>query len=253
MGRALILATTALASLALARVAGADNLDSLVKPADPAPPESNGAPLPADKPAYKSAEPPGGLLLRGPNVDGPAERRSGVVLGLTYGIGLASSAGYPNDSSLIGDPDFYSASGLMAGTGGGFFIMGALSDYLSFGFWFASATFANKDWRSTGEGGGFRLDLFPLFSLGRGFRDLGVFTQVGIGATDLVYKGKPGVSSDGVESFVGAGAFYEFWLFRGLGGHFALGPSLEYDAILTEPIERHGALLGARFVWYGGR
>jgi len=232
MRRALFLATTALAGLALGRIARADNLESLVKPAGPAPPEDVAPP---------------------PQVDKPQERRSGVALGLTFGVGLASSAGYPNNSTFIGDSDYYSASGLMTGTGGGLFIMGALSDYLNFGFSFSSATFANKDWHSTGEEGGFRLEVFPLYSLGRAFRDFGAFTQLGIGATNLVYKGKPGVSSDGVESFVSAGVFYEFWLFRGLGGHFALGPSLEYDAVITEPIERHGALLGARFLWYGGR
>jgi hypothetical protein len=237
MRRVLTLAPIALASLVfvslgLVRSARADGLGSLVKPVGPGAPEDVAPP---------------------PIVDHPAERRAGVALGLNYGFGLGSSAGYPNDSSLIGDPDYYSASGLMAGGGDSLFIMGALSDALNFGFWFGSATFANKDWHSTGEGGGFRLEVFPLFSLGRAFRDLAAFTQVGIGGTDLVYKGKPNVSSDGVESFIGVGAFYEFWLCRALGGHLALGPSLEYDAIVTQPIERHGALLGFRFVWYGGK
>lgn len=232
MKRALTLTTMALASFALGRSVAADQggaADSM-----------GGTLLPRDRET-------------GPLVDQPPQRRGGVVLGLSYGVGLGASAGYPNDSSLIGDSNYYSASGLMTGAGGGLFVMGALSDYLNFGFWFGSATFANKDWHSTGEGGGFRVEGFPLFSLGRGFRDLAVFTQLGIGGTDLVYKGKPGVSSDGVESFFGAGLFYEFWLCRALGGHLALGPSLEYDAIVTEPIERHGALLGVRFAWYGGR
>lgn len=187
------------------------------------------------------------------DLDKPAERRAGVVIGLFYGGGLASSAGYPNDENFIGNPDYYSASGLMAGSGGSVFVMGALADALSFGFWFGAGFSDNSTWHSRAEGGGLRLELFPLDWLGRGFRDLGVFTQVGIGGTELVYKPKPWVTSDGVASSLGAGVFYEIKLASALGGHFAIGPSLEYDAIVSEPIERHGALLGARLVWYGGK
>jgi hypothetical protein len=241
MRRALFLATTALVSvcsLARARIARAD---------DPAPPKPDDRTPQDHADASLLAGPP-----EGPPIDRPAERRSGVALGLTYGVGLGSSSGYPNDSSLIGDPAHYSASGLMAGTGGSLFVMGALSDYLNFGFWFGATTLSNAKWHSTGDGGGFRVEAFPLFALGHGFRDLGVFGEFGIGETDLEQK-STGVTSKGLESFLGAGAFYEFWLFRGLGGHFTLGPSLEYDAIVSESMERHGALLGARFLWYGGR
>jgi hypothetical protein len=250
MRRALFLATTALASIPLAKVARADDPGSLVTPAptdDTEPPQGDG---PAK--GHDNAFLPTARVEGGPLVDKPAERRSGVALGFTYGAGLGSSSGYPNQSALIGDPDDYSASGLMGGSGGSVFVMGALSDYLNFGFWFGATTLANEKWRSTGQGGGFRVEVFPLFALGRGFRDLGAFAVLGIGATALERKSTDTISN-GLESFLGAGVFYEFWLFRGLGGHFALGPSLEYDAIVTEPMERHGALLGARFLWYGGR
>jgi hypothetical protein len=183
----------------------------------------------------------------------PNERRAGVVIGAFYGLGLASSAGYPNDSNDIGNPDYYAASGLLAGGGGSGFVMGALTDYLSFGFWGGAATFNNATWHSTGPGGGLRLELFPLYALGKAFRDLGVYTQVGIGGTTLVYRDAPGVSSSGVASALGAGVFYEFWLLKAGRGHFALGPSLEYDAVVSEPIERHGALFGARLVWYSSK
>jgi hypothetical protein len=186
-------------------------------------------------------------------VDPPNERRGGFVIGLATGAGVAGSSGYPNDSNYIGVPSYYAASGLMAGYGGGLFIMGALTDYLSFGFWFANSTFENGSWQSKGQGGGLRLELFPLYGLGGLFRDLGAFTQVGIGATTLTYTEKSGISYNGVGSSIGAGVFYEIKLARALGGHFAIGPSLEYDAIISQPMERHGALLGARFLWYGGK
>jgi hypothetical protein len=228
MRRALLFALACVALLVPPR-AQADNPDSVVKR------DGGGSP-------GATAE-----------LDTPNERRGGLVIGLFLGAGLASSAGYPNDENFIGNPDYYSASGLMYGSGGSLFVMGALTDYLSFGFWFGSATFENPSWHSRGEGGGLRLELFPLYGVGGILRDLGVFTQVGIGGTELDYTLKPGVSSDGVSSFLGAGVFYEWKLFKALGGHFAMGPSLEYDAIYSEPIERHGALLGVRFLWYGGK
>jgi len=222
--------------------ARADNYDSLVKASSP----------PAEPPPAAGSK-AGEAAPAPPLVDKPAQRRAGVVLGFTYGAGLAGSAGYPNDTNYIGNPDYYSASGLMHGFGGSGFLMGALTDYLSFGFWGGAATFGNAQWHSSGQGGGLRLEVFPAYSLGGAFRDLGVFTQVGIGSTTLVYKGAPDVVSNGVGSFLGVGVFYEFWLVRALGGHFAVGPSLEYDAVFAAPIERHTALLGLRFLWYGGK
>jgi hypothetical protein len=198
-----------------------------------------------------SAEP--GAPPPAPDVDKPPQRRNGLVLGIQLGGGIASAAGYPNNSNEIGDPNYYAASGLVAGTGGGAFVMGALTDYLNFGFWFGEETFGNGQWHSTGGGGGLKVEVFPLYPLGGVFRDLGVFTQFGIGSTTLVYKPNPNVVSSGVGSFLGAGVFYEHWLMRALGGHFAAGPTLEYDAIVSEPMERHGALLGLRFLWYSGK
>jgi hypothetical protein len=231
------------AMLSVAGLAKADNYDSLVKPSTPETSTVSSAN------SSKSADP----SPPSPEVDKPAKRRGGLVLGLNLGVGLAGSSGYPNDTNFIGNPDYYSASGLMHGSGGSGFIMGALADYLNFGFWFGAATFGNSQWHSSGGGGGLRLELFPLYSLGGAFRDLGAYTQVGIGSTSLVYKGAPGVISSGVGSFLAAGVFYEFWLVKALGGHFAGGPNLEYDSIFAEPIERHGAMLGLRFLWYGGK
>jgi hypothetical protein len=37
-----------------------------------------------------------------------------------------------------------------------------------------------------------------------------------------------------------------------LGGHFGVGPSLEYDAIFSRSFEQHGLVASARFVFYGG-
>jgi hypothetical protein len=237
MRPALLFLAVACAALSLAPTARADDDGAMVMPAEPSPDA---------KPASKAPPAP-------PVVDAPAKRRGGIVIGLDLGVGLAGSSGYPNNSNYIGNPDYYAASGLMTGSGGTLFVMGALSDYLNFGFWAGMAKFGNGDWYSSGGGGGLRLELFPLYSLGGILRDLGLFTKTGIGSTTLVYKEEAGVSQSGVGSFLAAGAFYEFLLAKALGGHFAMGPSLEYDAVFSESMERHGAMLDLRFLWYGGR
>jgi hypothetical protein len=133
------------------------------------------------------------------------------------------------------------------------FLMGALTDYLNFGLWFGNARYASAHWRSTGLGGGFRIEAFPLISLFPKLGDLAVFTQLGIGSTTLHTK-LPGnyPDADGAQSYLSIGAFYEWSLFKALGGHIAGGPSIEYDVITTPSIERHAAVAGLRVAYYGG-
>jgi hypothetical protein len=237
------LLATASAVLLASPGARADNYDTLVKTPEPA---EGADQTPGKTTSLSSPAPP-------PDLDKPAERRSGLVIGITYGAGLAGSSGYPNNSNYIGAPGFYASSGWMVGSGGNVLVMGALTDWLNFGFWGGAATFGNGQWHSTGGGGGFRLEIFPVYSLGGAFRDVAVYTQVGIGSTTLAPKDDPSDVRSGVGSFLAAGVLYEFWLAKALGGHFALGPDLQYDSIFSEPMERHGAILGLRFLWYGGK
>ena len=182
----------------------------------------------------------------------PHEYRSGLVVGLSLGGGLAGASGYPNDAQDVGNAADYSASGWMLGTYESVFVMGALSDYVSVGFWFGHGVFRNADFRSNGDGAGLRLEAFPLVGLVPRLHGLGVLAQLGVGTGDLQSK-PPGLpESSGTQSFVGGGAFYE-WAFGPIfGGHLGAGPSLEYDAIFSRPFERHGMVGSLRLVFYGG-
>jgi hypothetical protein len=179
--------------------------------------------------------------------------RSGVALGLSVGYGLAGTAGYPNSLSRIGDPAYYSSTDLLHGTSWSFAVMGALADYLNFGVWFGSGTFESAAWRSTGGGGGFRVEAFPLLVLVPSLKDVGVFAQLGLGDATAHYKAGGYPDAHGVQSFVGAGAFYEWTFAHALGGHTALGPSVEYDSIFAQTISRSSATLGLRVAFYGGQ
>jgi len=187
-------------------------------------------------------------------VDLPAshELRSGVVVGLGLGASVGGASGYPNNATEIGDPAYYSASGWMAGTNETLFVMGAFTDYLSFGFWFGHTLYRNGDWRSNGDAGGLRVEAFPLVSLVPSLSGLGFLGQFGIGSGDLMNK-TPGLPmAQGTQSFAAGGVFYEWAFGHVLGGHLAAGPSLEYDAIWSQPFEQHGLVATARMVFYGG-
>jgi hypothetical protein len=180
-----------------------------------------------------------------------AERRNGIVLGIAPGLAAAGSSGYPNNQRLVGNPDFYSESPLLFGQSTTIFVMGALTDYVNFGPMVNIASMSNDKWKSRGFGVGFRVEVFPLIRLVPALADTAVYGMGGVGATELQAQG-PYPSADGTQSFAGIGLHHEFRLFRFLGGHFAGGPYVEYDAIFTTTNERHWGTVGFRFAWYGG-
>jgi hypothetical protein len=187
-----------------------------------------------------------------PDPPGPAQSRSGVALGFHLALGTAQSSGYPNSYQRIDDPRFYSSSGPMVGGGGSLFLMGAIADYLNFGVFFGSRTYENSEFRSVGGAIGFRVEAFPLYGISPRLRDFGLFSQLGYGFTTLRPKRIDAEAADGMQSQAGLGAFYEWKLFRALGGHVSGGPLVGYDVIFSPSIVRHEGSLGARLVFYGG-
>ncbi len=180
-----------------------------------------------------------------------ATRRAGIVVGVAPGVAFAGASGYPNSARLIGRPDSYSESPLLVGHSTTYFLMGALTDFVSFGPMVNVARFESADWKSTGLGVGLRAEVFPLVRLVPSLADTALYGQVGIGATELQAKG-PYPSADGTQSFAGVGLHHEFRFFRLLGGHLSGGPYAEYDAIFAPSAERHWASVGLRLAWYGG-
>jgi hypothetical protein len=178
--------------------------------------------------------------------------RDGLVVGFGLGVGFGGASGYPNSASKIDQPAYYTSSDLLLGRTTNLFVMGALADYLNFGLWYGSGHFASQAWSATSGGGGFRLEVFPLFTLVPSLKDLGVLASLGLGSSKLVSKDGSSAGADGVQSFLGTGVFYEWSLFHALGGHVALGPSLDYDAVVTRSITSGALSGGFRLAFYGG-
>src|SRR5580693_5167514 len=84
---------------------------------------------------------------KGPNDPKLAVRttRDGLVMGLSIGVGASGASGYPNASSEIGDPNYYSSSNLLLDTGWKLFVMGAIADYVNFGAWGGSESGKSND------------------------------------------------------------------------------------------------------------
>jgi hypothetical protein len=178
--------------------------------------------------------------------------RSDLVVGLSLGAGLGGASGYPNNSSDIGNPADYTTSGWMPGSSESIFLMGALSDYLSFGFLFMHGLFKSSDFHSNTDGVGFRLEAFPLVGLVPRLQGLGLFAQFGVGTGTLVSATPNLPAAQGTQSFGDAGVFYEWSLGAKGGAHLGLGPGLEYDAIWSKPFESHGVVGGLRVAFYSG-
>jgi len=180
--------------------------------------------------------------------------RDGVVLGGSLQGGLAGASGYPNDPKAIDNPDFYSASNLMYGFVVTPTLMGALTDWLNFGFMANIANHQSSNWESFGVGVGIRLEVFPLYTrMVSKAKNFGLFGQGGIGVSKLHAKAGGYPDADAAQSYLGAGAFYEWSLFSILGGHVAAGPIAQWDSVFSRDFERHGVNVGLRTVWYGGK
>lgn len=203
-------------------------------------------------PAAAAAAVPTGDRPVSPELDAPPKVRSGLVLGGALGVGVGGASGYPNDSLKIGDPRYYSASGVMLGTSETLVLMGALADYLNFGFWFNHADYGGGGFHSNGSAGGLRVEAFPLVALYPKLDGLGLFGDFGIGQAKLTSNVAGAPAAEGTQSFVAGGAFYEWPFGKVIGGHLAAGPSLEYDAMWSTPFGRQGLVASARLVFYGG-
>lgn len=179
------------------------------------------------------------------------ERRAGLVVGLAPGVAFVGASGYPNNVTLIGNPDYYSESPLLVGSSTTLFVMGALADYLNFGPMVNVSRSETSSWKSTSLGIGFRVEVFPLVRLFPTLADTAIYAQGGVGTTELQAKG-PFPSADGTQSYGAVGLHHEFRFFRMLGGHLSGGPYVEYDAVFTSPAERHWLATGFRLAFYGG-
>lgn len=176
-----------------------------------------------------------------------AERRSDFALGLDYGLGLGKIAGYPMDAVKLGDPRYRADTGFGVGQLGRFWLGGALTDWYVFGVGMELLKVSGND--LTARGGAFLLhnEVFPLWSLGSAYRDLGVSLNFGIGGM-LVRQSGSVVADGGSLAMVGLGVFHETLRWRGL----TLGPTVAFSEYFSETLDAHVGSVGLRMSYTTG-
>jgi hypothetical protein len=167
------------------------------------------------------------------------------MLGLSFG----TVTGYPNDFSKW-DIEAYRSATSGAGTGGMIYIGGALTDWFTFGVGYQGSSYGGTDNYSREWAILFHIEAFPLFSLGKAYRDIGVFTNIGTGMATINRRSdKAEYASSGSMSIGGIGAFWEPWR---LAGHLAVGPYLSGTLENSDSISRIFGMAGLRGAFYGG-
>lgn len=177
----------------------------------------------------------------------PATRRSDFTIGLSGGLLVGDARGYPNDVDKIGNPADFAGTGFGAGGGGALWVGGALKDWFTVGVGISGGDFRGNGLRASGGGFVFHIETFPLFYQGGVWRDLGLMADFGAGS-EQVKRGNDTAADGGSMSVVGFGALWEAWHF----GHFASGPTLEYQRLFSPSATVDSVLGGMRIVYYGG-
>jgi hypothetical protein len=202
------------------------------------------------------AHPPMEVALTTPSAPAAAEdsklpakttRRGGLVIGLAEGFGAMSVVGYPNDVQKIGYAPYYTATGARGGPLAQLWVGVAFSDWLTFGLGFTGSTFLDKGGHEArSDGGVFRVEAFPLFSLGGRLRDLGVMFEAGLGSASVTDAMNNKLVDGGAASIIGGGVFYEgFRVWK-----LAQGPFLMGDYLWSDTALRPGIFLGWRMSFY---
>jgi hypothetical protein len=169
------------------------------------------------------------------------ERRGGFAMGADFGLGFGNVQGYPNDALKLDDPRYESDTGFALGTSGKAWMGGNPRDWFGFALGFELLKVKGNDLEARGGAFILRTEIYPLWQLGRWYRDLGVYGDFGLG----VLRNREGdvVRADGGSvGVLGLGVFHETLRL----GNLTLGPTVGYSAYFSETITGHLGQLGIR-------
>jgi hypothetical protein len=124
----------------------------------------------------------------------------------------------------------------------------ALADEVSFTLAVEPSLYSHGDRKISGTSLAFRVELWPLVSLGGAFRDLGVVARAGLGSARVKDASGASLASSGNYSLVGLDLIWDAARFHGL----ALGPTLGLTHRSSETWTETDLQLGLRVAFYGG-
>jgi len=180
------------------------------------------------------------------NYTPPLERRSGFTMGVSYGLGMGSFVGYPNEVEKMNNPEYRVATGTTLSSGFSIWLGGALRDWFTFGAGMFSTGGGSDDATGGGAGFGVHIETFPLYPVGGLWRDLALATEFGAGSGKLDNKAGGEDGEGGNMSLVSAGLIFEPWQFW----HMSHGPSLMVRYQFSDSMTASAVLLGWRMAFY---
>jgi len=185
----------------------------------------------------------------------PATRRAGFAVGVQLSAALGNVTGYPNDLRKVGRAEYRADLGAAFGGSATVWLGGALADWLVFGVGLGGSRLEGNGAVAQGVTFLFHTEVFPLFTLGGRWRDLGISLDTGAGniVADLSDKpagsaGKliPALIDSGAASRVGASIFYDglrLW-------KVSAGPFVSFDYTWSGTLSQPLALVGWRTALY---
>lgn len=160
---------------------------------------------------------------------------------------LAFANGYPNDVQKIGDPLYLTNSGASGGGGATFAALASLHPRVAFGLFGTYGLTLNGTYRTSGAGGGLRVELLP-FSEGW-LAPLGFHGSFGVGSAKAERRDGTGEAAGTTQSLVALGAFRDTTLATFESSRLTWGPTAGYSAIFSRDFVRHSVDLGLRLTW----
>jgi hypothetical protein len=199
--------------------------------------------LTAAAPAYAGAEDDWDGDFSGPK----AQVRSDVVIGARIAPAWGWVRGYPNEASKIDQPQYLQNTHSAGGMDYQLYIGGALRDWFTFALGIESLSVKGNSLIASGGLYSLRSYVYPAWSLGGPWRNLGVALDCGIGAMTIKTGGVQ-VADGGAIGVAGFEAFHETLR---LGG-FAFGPALGYRQILSPSLNGNVLYFGLHSAFYTG-
>ena len=259
------MAKTILASLTAALLLSASStLAAEPAPApattSPAPAPAANATSPAPDPAAPPAPDPAPAAPAAPAEEKPAWetapslRRAGFTVGVSFGGSLGNVTGFPADIRKR-TADFRADTGAGFGGGATLWLGGALTDWLVFGAGLGAARTQGNGTVVQGFTFVFHTEVFPLFSLGGVFQELGFGLDTGAGSFTGEVENKPAgdagkliapVIESGAASRVGASIFYDglrLW-------KVSTGPFVAFDYTWSATLNQPLFMIGLRTALY---
>jgi hypothetical protein len=212
------------------------------------------APAPAPAPPARSTDPPRSEEPKALWETAPALRRAGFTVGLSFGGALGNVTGFPADIKKR-TAEFRADTGIGFGGGATLWLGGALTDWLVFGAGLGAAHTQGNGAVVQGMTFVFHTEVFPLFTLGGIFQDLGVGLDTGAGSFTGESESKPAgdagklvapLIESGAASRVGASIFYDglrLW-------KVSTGPFVAFDYTWSATLNQPLFLVGLRTALY---